>query len=106
MKTYFLDGFLLPRWTRSHLLSWLTCHHPHQPHPAVLSSLLCSCCFLCLKKYSPSFSSITVDIPSHPSTSNTNVIFSVKSLLVPLQAVFICSPHKFIYVSIITFIII
>lgn len=59
-------------------------HRSHQRRArAVLSSRLWSCCFLCLKKGSPGLSSVTVHIPSHLSTSNTNVSFSAKLLPVP-----------------------
>lgn len=66
-----------------------------------------SSCFVsavsCRRKHSPVLSSATGHIPRHLSTSNTNVIFCEVPAY-PLQAVFMCAPHKFIYVSITAFI--
>mgnify|MGYP002338417120 CR=1 FL=1 len=73
---------------------------PTPAHPAVLSSAL-FVLFPLQKKHSPVLSSATGHIPHHLSTSNTNVIFSVKSRPVPPGClyvrptqVYLCLHHR------------
>ena len=73
---------------------------PTPAHPAVLSSAL-FVLFPLQKKHSPVLSSATGHIPCHLSTSNTNVIFSVKSRPVPPGClyvrptqVYLCLHHR------------
>lgn len=73
---------------------------PTPAHPAVLSSAL-FVLFPLQKKHPPVLSSATGHIPHHLSTSNTNVIFSVKSRPVPPGClyvrptqVYLCLHHR------------